>query len=346
MPDLITLDDCACEVCGGTRYLPITFSSYVMPTETANASVNEFVNHICDGCGVIVPYPRPNMDALAKHYNSTYRKNAYDIEAPNGLLRLPIQIPWSGVSFLRFKSFLDAVERNKAAHPDIEPTKDDAIIDFGAYQGMFLSAAVQAWGCSGVAYDFNETGIDFAKNALGLTGSRVAQDIYSDTFDQKARFAVLIHAFEHLEHPGRFLTHLREDVLQKDGWLYIEVPNAFGFSLADPTHFVTYTKDALAYVLEKNGFRVIDSWIGNYPILEDEPWSNPEQNLYAICRVDPSAPADAKQPRVDAHDIRRRVRSAYRRFSFNYVMSRLRFVLHHALRLPVHFWRFLMRDVF
>tara|TARA_B100000513_G_scaffold192598_1_gene119035 strand:- start:423 stop:1463 length:1041 start_codon:yes stop_codon:yes gene_type:complete len=345
MARLTKLGDYRCGVCGGTDFLPIDFSSYVMPTESANPAINDFVNHICDGCGVIAPYPAPDMTVLSEHYNSAYRKDAYDIETPNGLLRLPIQIPWSGVSFLRFKSFFDAVERNKARHPDIVPQATDAMIDFGAYQGMFLHAAVQAWGCSGVAYDFNETGISFAKNALGMTESQVAKDIYSDTFARKGRFAVLIHAFEHLQFPDRFLAHLHEKVLEPGGWLYIEVPNAFGFSLADPTHYFTYTTDSLRFLLEKSGFAVADIWIGNYPLLEDEPWSNPQQNIYALCKADPGAAANARPPVASAQEIYKRIRRTYRRLSFEYVMRQLRFVMHHAIRLPVHFWRFLRNDL-
>ncbi|MAY67120.1 MAG: hypothetical protein CMM77_08330 [Rhodospirillaceae bacterium] len=345
MTSLTTLDGYTCEICGGERFLPVTLDSYVMPTRSSNPAINDFVNHICDGCGVITPWPQPDIDRLAAHYNSAYRKDAYDIETETGLLRLPIQIPWSGVSFLRFKPFYDAVVRNRAAYPDLTPGPDDAMIDFGAYQGMFLHAAMQAWGCTGIAYDFNESGIEFARKALDMPDSRVAQDIYTDTFAQRARFAVLIHAFEHLQHPGRFLAHLRDNVLLPGGWLYIEVPNAFGFSLADPTHYFTYTQDSLAYLLTNNGFEVADIWIGNYPLLQDKPWSNPEQNIYALCRANPDV-ATAPLLAVNAAAVHRELRRSFRRHSLRYVIGRARHLAYHASRLPAHFLHFIRRDLF
>ena len=56
--------------------------------------------------------------------------------------------------------------------PNCLPSVSDKIIDIGAYQGMFLNAAHQAWGVEGVAYDFSESGIEFARNVFGFKNSK------------------------------------------------------------------------------------------------------------------------------------------------------------------------------
>ena len=217
-----------CEICGSNAYIPIDFTSFLFRTSSSLPEVNEYCNHICAGCGVITPYPPPDIQKLVAHYQGEYRASRYAVKAGDRSIEPPISIPWSGVSFQRFQSFLNAVNDVADTWPDAVPTTKDTIIDYGAYQGLFLYAAGKVWGSQGIAYDFSRTGIEFARDALGLKQSQVAQDIYVDTFQERARFVTLVHSFEHLDKPLKFMAHLRDNILTEDGWVYLEVPNAFG----------------------------------------------------------------------------------------------------------------------
>ncbi len=343
MSDLVKLDGYTCGVCGYDEFLPVDFTSYTMASGSSNTDVNDFVNHICDNCGVVTPYPQPDLDKLAKHYNDAYRKDRYALDLDGEFFRPPVQIPWSGVSFLRFQSFFDMVQRHKGNVPELVPTASDTFIDYGAYQGMFLYGAKQAWGCNGIAYDYNEDGIAFARNALDMGNSVVARNIYSDTFAVRAKYVSLVHAFEHLQYPGKFLDHLKREVMTDGGWLYIEVPNAFGFPMSDPTHYYSYTLDALKRTMETNGFKVHDIWIGNYPILKEYEWSTPIQNIYCLAR--PSSSTETNDhPRVRAQSVYNELRKSYRVLSSRYVWDEFRKLMWDCVRMVKHIWKLVTLD--
>lgn len=318
MSRFVDLLDLPCPVCAGTRYLPIDFTSHIFSTRSSLPNINQYVNHICDGCGLITPYPQPNNDKLAEHYNSEYRASSYAVYADGRAIEPPIQIPISGYSFKRFQSYFDAMKRAVQRWPDAIPTPQDTIIDFGAYQGLFLYAARQAWGCQGIAYDYSEAGIEFARSGLGMPESRVTNDIYADNFPRPVRFATLVHVFEHLEFPNRFLQHLRDSVLTADGWLYIEVPNACGSPLSDVHHFYMYSQNNLAHILKKNGFEIVDLWLSGWPAMPELPFHNPKQNLHCLARVaaQPQTPTLVK---VSALDIYAEARRSYRATALGYL---------------------------
>ena len=62
-----------CRICGGQKFVAIDFNSYTSKAESSNPSLNEFQSIICDSCGVVAPFPPPNMNKLKQHYNSKYR---------------------------------------------------------------------------------------------------------------------------------------------------------------------------------------------------------------------------------------------------------------------------------
>ena len=343
MSDLVKLDGYICGICSHDEFMAVDFKSYIMSPKSSNLEVNDFVNYICDNCGVSTPYPQPDLDKLAKHYNSTYRKDKYTLDLDGKYVNPPVQIPWSGVSFLRFQSFFDMVKRQKEKLIGLEPTAEDYFLDYGAYQGMFLYGAKCAWGCQGIAYDYNENGIDFARNALGMENSVVAKDIYSDTFPIKTKYVSLVHVFEHLQFPGKFLAHLKQDVITDDGWLYIEVPNAFGFPMSDPTHYFSYTIDALRRTMETNGFEVEDIWIGNYPILKEYEWSTPIQNLYCLARPSDSI-SEKNHPQVRAQTVYNEMRKSYRALTTRYVMGELKIWAWDCARMAKHIWKLVTLD--
>lgn len=343
MSNLVTLEGYSCGICGHDEFMAVDFTSYTMTSESSNPNINDFINYICDNCGVVTPYPQPSLAKLAEHYNGEYRKDKYSLNLNGTYVSPPIQIPWSGVSFLRFQSFYDMVQRHQAKNPELVPTADDVFVDYGAYQGMFLSGAKHAWGCKGIAYDYNEDGITFARKALGMENSVVAKDIYTDTFVTKPKYVSLVHVFEHLQYPGKFLDHIKSHVLKDNGWLYIEVPNAYGFPMSDPTHYFSYTQGSLKRVLESNGFEMFDTWIGNYPILEEFEWSTEIQNIYCLAR--PSNDAVSREhPRVRALDVYKGLRRSYRVLSSQYVYKEMKSILWDCVRMLKHVWKLLTID--
>jgi 2-polyprenyl-3-methyl-5-hydroxy-6-metoxy-1,4-benzoquinol methylase len=273
-----------CRVCGGNTFKKINFNSLLFPTSSHNEDLHDYENYMCATCSVVFQFPEIDDDILVDYYNNEYRKSQFALKLNDKEIDLPIAIPWSGYSFQRFHSFYTILESAKEFYPDAIPTQADAIIDIGAYQGFFLFAANQAWKCKTIGYDYNHKGIEFAKRALGITASKVTKDIYHDVFEEKVRFVTLVHVFEHLREPNKFLKHLKNHILTKDGYLYMEVPNLYGTPLSDPTHFFTYSPDCLRFIIENNGFEVIALSEHGKPRIKSNTWGNTKMNISVLAK--------------------------------------------------------------
>lgn len=305
-----------CRICGHGDLQPLGVEGFLFPVRSYAPDFHVYDNYICPGCGVVSGQPEPGDAALGAYYENAYRTSRDALTIGGKLVDTPIDLGVGGRSVARAKSFHDLVVRNAAKFADAVPGEDDLVIDFGAYQGLFLHGVRQLWGCRCLAYDHSENGIAFARDYLGFELSRVTEDIYRDTFGERARFATMIHSLEHLREPLRFLEHLKADVLTDDGYLYIEVPNLYGMALCDPTHFFTYSEQSLRHLLECGGFEVIDIAVQGFPAVPEFVARNDEQNIVCLARpARGSAATGDPAPAVDTDAIRRLLRRSYARHS-------------------------------
>ncbi|MBL6933136.1 MAG: class I SAM-dependent methyltransferase [Rhodospirillales bacterium] len=258
--------------------------SFLFPGSSHSPEFHVFENYICPGCGVVSSQPELTDEALAEHYNSTYRHSRDAIKVNGKDIDSPIDMTVGGRSMARVRNFHDVITANAGKLAGVVPEKDDLVIDFGAYQGMFLHGVKLLWDCRCLAYDYSQNGINFAKDFLGFELSKIADDIYTDTFDEKAKFATMIHSLEHLREPVQFLGHMRNDILADDGYLYIEVPNLYGITLCDPLHFFTYSSESLIRLLNLSGFEVLEMRTSGFPVTVEFTAHNDEQNMICLAR--------------------------------------------------------------
>ena len=320
-----------CRICGCDGLEPLGVDAFLFPGTSSAPDFHQYENFICPGCGVVSGLPEPTDEALTEHYNSAYRISRDAVEIGGNLVDTPIDLTVGGRSLSRVRNFHDMVTNNQQNYPDIVPTKDNLVIDFGAYQGMFLHGVKELWNCHCLAYDYSKAGIAFAQTFLGFDRSRVAQDIYTDTFDKKARFATMIHALEHFREPVRFLQHLRDDILTENGYLYIEVPNLYGIALCEPVHFFTYTTESLQHLLNLSGFEVLDICTSGYPVVEEFTAHNNEQNI--ICMAKPANTATtAVITKPNLAVIRRQLRASYAKHSRATITKQFRKAVHEAVK--------------
>ncbi len=299
-----------CRICGGERLEPLNVEGFFFPAHSYAPDFHQYDNYICPECGVVSMQPEPDDEDLVAYYNSAYRQSRDACKIGETIIDAPVDMSITGRTLGRVRNFHDTIVRNGNAIPDLIPGPDDTIIDFGAYSGMFLHGIRQLWDCNCLATDYNEKGIEFAINVFGFNQSRVTMDIYNDTFGEKVFMATLIHSFEHLREPARFLGHLRENILQPGGFLYVEVPNLFGIALCDPTHFFTYTKESLIYLMHNNGFEVLDVFTSGFPVTQEFTGHNEIQNLICLARSCPG-PIETGTPVVNTRDIRLQLRRCY-----------------------------------
>ena len=242
-----------CLICNSDNISTIDPSTFLFPAISSNPTFHKYQNIYCANCGVIHMDNFPDKEKLMEFYRNDYRDSEFAIQINDGRkIDLPIQIPWSGYSFARFANFYELL----LSCPNIKPpTKSDTFIDIGGYQGFFLLAVSKVFGSKVLNYEYSLDGLEFAKNALSIPGFK-AKEITTDDIGSQANFVSLVHVFEHLEDPSSFLKHLHSKILKDDGYVYIEVPNAFGFPLTDPTHFYTYTQISLSNILTSHGFKI------------------------------------------------------------------------------------------
>ncbi len=288
---------------------------------------------------MVYQFPPISDEALIAHYNKGYRDGPHTIRLPDREIAPPVDFAASGVSFQRTAKFQQMIARNAETVPEIAPGAGDTLLDVGAYQGLFGYAAREIWGCEVISYDYNESGIAFARDALKQNRSRVTQDIYEDRFDEPVRFCTAIHAFEHLRDPSRFLRHLKDEILRPDGFLYLEVPNVFGTPLSDPTHFFAYSEQSLRRCLARNGFEIIDMEVHGEPRRDELVWSNDHMNISVLARPTgggETAGRTQQESAVHIDKLASRIRRAHRRNALKIVARQTRLVMTETARLAYY----------
>ncbi|NQV82518.1 MAG: methyltransferase domain-containing protein [Rhodospirillales bacterium] len=325
-----------CGICGAQKAFRLNIETFFFPDQSHTPDFHTFDNYLCRGCGIVFAHPQPDEAALARYYDSAYRQSPHADTIGGQKIDIPIYPEKMGPSFARFRNLHDAIRALAASHADCLPGSEDTIVDLGAYQGLMAYAATKVWGCQGIAIDYNRDGIAFARDFLGLKLSRSTDDLFAETFTHKPRFVTMFHSLEHLREPERFLVHLRQNILAEYGYLYVEVPNLYGTPLADPTHFYTYSKQSLTYVLEKSGYRILHLSLSGHPQVANFLGRNEEQNIICIARPDPALAAPIA-PEIDAEQVQRDIRRHYLVHGGRGVARQLRLVISEAVRLVYYF---------
>ena len=311
-----------CLVCKSTNISIINPSTFLFPASSANPDFHTYQNMYCATCGLIHMDRFPNKEKLKDYYRNDYRDSDFAIELKDARkIDIPIQIPWSGHSFARFTNFYELIQACPYINP---PNEKDTFIDMGGYQGFFLLAVSKVYGSRVLNYEYSLDGLEFAKNALNIPGFE-AKEITTDDIGIKANFVSLVHVFEHLQDPSGFLKHLHSNILKDDGYVYIEVPNAYGFPLSDPTHFFTYTETSLSNILTSHGFKIEKILVqGN----QKYGWNidNNHMNISLIASKTKTLSKDYLEP-LDATGFVKDLKKSYLRVHKNLLVFRIKRLL-------------------
>ena len=224
-----------CNVCDHKNLLEVKFNNVLLRTDSSSKILHEYKSYICKNCGVLNQHPQMSEAVLSKHYNSSYRKSGYSISIGEKSIDFPIKFSQTGLSFQRFFHFSRIIDKEKI---NIE---NKTLLDYGSYQGAFLYGCKKLYNCKTIGYDYNVNGLKFSKNFLNIDEIYETKNIYVDTFDQDIDICSLIHTFEHINNPNKFLYHLHRNILRDGDLVYIEVPDIETCHFADPTHCFMYS---------------------------------------------------------------------------------------------------------
>lgn len=308
MTDLAPISTTNCSICGSANFRSYDRQFLFFPNKPSH--LPKVKNYICKSCGVVFVSPQPSDNELQKHYNGDYRKNQEVFHYKGTCIQPLIQFPASINSFLRSKNFFFCLERLEKQQK-VKTKQIKKILDLGGYQGMFLSALSQGLDFDGSVVDFNERGIEFAKNAFGFVDSYVLQDGSLPVSATKVNLVTMVHSLEHMRNCVKTLKHLKKNVISKNGYLYIEVPNVFASPMNDPTHFYSFSMVSLRNLLEISGYEVLEMFLAgnpNVPLLLDT------EELVIVCMAKPKSGVAEIEFR-EVGDISEDLNRSYRRLS-------------------------------
>lgn len=74
---------------------------------------------------------------------------------------------------------------------------------------------------------------------------------------KRFELVTLMHVLEHLERPRQVLEQIREELLNDEGLLLVEVPNFYAHDSYELAHLSCFTEQSLAEMLKQAGFEAV-----------------------------------------------------------------------------------------
>ena len=223
---------------------------------------------MCERCGLVQQVPMPTADSLQEYYSHHYRSDYKKAYTP----RLK-HVFRAGRAASERISFIQAHFKERSI-----PCEGMKLLDVGAGGGEVVYAARQA-GFHACGVEPNLGYSEFARANYGVmvtTGN--VDSLATERFD----IVTLFHVLEHIPNPDSFLERLHR-VIEKNGYLYIEVPNIEQADASPHNIFfrahVTYFSLSTLLAITSRGFSVVRSFTeGNIRVLlrRKDAWSSVE----------------------------------------------------------------------
>ena len=196
-------------------------------------------NRICQACGLVFQSPRMTDAERAAFYSAEYRQLYQGWEGPDAKdLAVQSKRAESLLAFCQGK--LPGAKR---------------YLDIGSSAGLLLEAFRQAYGCQVVGVEPGEAYREFARQS----GLEVVASLEELEQDGGTRFDLisLAHVLEHLPDPVHYLANLRESLLEREGWLLVEVPNLYAHDSFEIAHLASFSAHTLRQALGRAGFEIV-----------------------------------------------------------------------------------------
>lgn len=233
-------------------------------------------NFFCFDCGSVSDF-KLSEDEI-NYADGSYRdnKNHLNIKSDDDKILPPIDF-WSAISFKRWVHIWKALNKstNIFSHEEIK------MLDYGGYNGFLPYAFSQKHRINSFVADLDSKGLEMAKflgsNTINLSKNKINED----NFD----LITIVHVLEHLDKPKEDLMTLK-NLLSKNGVVYAEVPNLYGFPLADEAHKIAFTEYSLFQIFKSTGFEVLDYGFTKTPkesVKFDYYYNHDSENLFIIC---------------------------------------------------------------
>jgi 2-polyprenyl-3-methyl-5-hydroxy-6-metoxy-1,4-benzoquinol methylase len=252
-----------CPLCDGTKIVEtITAKDHLVSGES-------FRIYHCHSCDLKFTNPRPDDNGLANYYNSDeYISHTNEGSSlVNRLYKVARKFTLN-----RKRQLIDRLGRNKK------------MLDIGCGTGHFISICQRhGWQVTGV-----EPNIIARRQAVENTNGKIHETI-SQVNDSPYDVITLWHVLEHLPNLKEVITQLKS-LLTKNGVLIIAVPNHEAYESTIfkeywaaydvPRHLYHFNRQALYYLTEKNGLKIVKT----YPMWLDSFYISLLSNKYQYNR--------------------------------------------------------------
>lgn len=195
-------------------------------------------NVLCSNCGLVFQTPRSTASELEDFYQDEYRI-AYQGQAGPSEKDLRVQKA-------RAENLVKLL--NDMGIEDV-----DRYVDVGSSAGLLMEKVQKSFNCQVVGV---EPGDAYREYAIGR-GLTVYEDLNQINSPEEKRFDLvsMIHVLEHIPDPVDYLRELRERFFAKSARLLVEVPNLYAHDCFEVAHLTSFSRETLAQILKKAGFR-------------------------------------------------------------------------------------------
>jgi SAM-dependent methyltransferase len=128
-------------------------------------------------------------------------------------------------------------------------------LDIGSSAGCLIEQLQSKFNSKGVGIEPGDAYRDYAKNRGVIVYPSL--EGYKDNGDERFDFISLVHVLEHLPAPIIYLRKIRDNFLNQDGWLLIEVPNLYAHDCFEVAHLCSFSERTLCRTLVESGYIIL-----------------------------------------------------------------------------------------
>jgi SAM-dependent methyltransferase len=197
------------------------------------------INVICQACGLVYQSPRMTEVESQAFYEAEYRLLYQGQEGPN-----PKDL---AVQTARAQVVLDFIRQ--------QVKSSTRILDIGCSTGILLQQFQAYYQCRACGIEPGNLYRKYAQS-LGLEVFSSLEELHAPGLSH-FNLVSMMHVLEHLSNPVEYLHSLRENFLEPDGWLLLEVPNLYAHDCFEVAHLISFSAHTLTQVVQKAGYRVV-----------------------------------------------------------------------------------------
>ncbi len=220
-------------------HCPLCTSTSSNPFDQRNFRGSQVDNRICVKCGLVYQSPRMTEEEMERFYQADYRRTYQGAEGPVSR-DLVVQTARARSLFGFIQPHIGIINR---------------CLDIGCSAGLILQRFKEFYGSQSIGIEPGDAYRKYVQD-LGII-VYPSLDELEHSGEKRFNLICMSHVLEHLPHPVEYLVHLREKLIEPDGWLLVEVPNLFAHDSFEPAHLVSYSQHTLRQTLEKAGFEIV-----------------------------------------------------------------------------------------